>query len=244
MRKRKKRLDKNIFILLGVMTIMAITIMTWQVMYLGNDTYNEKNFVTKFLTSGNKPISLSPIERKVVALEDKLEEEKNYKLEQFELNVTLKKEIQRLREQISYEDNKTNTIIRVINNNLRGRLAHHGESFYIASKLYNVNPFLMAAICIHETANGTSKLINTHNNAGGLFDGQFIRYRTVEESIFDMARRLKRYYIDMGLTDIESIGRKYCPIGADNDPTGINVHWVPNVTRLYNNIYNQTGGIV
>ncbi len=28
---------------------------------------------------------------------------------------------------------------------------------------------------------------------------------------------------------IDSLGARYCPIGADNDPTGINAHWIKNV---------------
>jgi len=32
---------------------------------------------------------------------------------------------------------------------------------------------------------------------------------------------------------IAYLGAKYCPIGADNDPTGLNAHWVKNVTYFY-----------
>jgi len=28
---------------------------------------------------------------------------------------------------------------------------------------------------------------------------------------------------------ISSLGARYCPIGADNDPTGLNTHWIKNV---------------
>ena len=28
------------------------------------------------------------------------------------------------------------------------------------------------------------------------------------------------------------LGNKYCPVGADNDPTGLNKHWVKNVTSF------------
>jgi hypothetical protein len=33
---------------------------------------------------------------------------------------------------------------------------------------------------------------------------------------------------------IPEMGRVYCPVGASNDPTGLNKNWVGNVTRLYN----------
>lgn len=32
---------------------------------------------------------------------------------------------------------------------------------------------------------------------------------------------------------IAFLGSRYCPVGAENDPTGLNVNWVRNVTRLY-----------
>jgi hypothetical protein len=33
---------------------------------------------------------------------------------------------------------------------------------------------------------------------------------------------------------IKFLGKTYAPIGADNDPTGLNRNWVKNVTSLYN----------
>lgn len=32
---------------------------------------------------------------------------------------------------------------------------------------------------------------------------------------------------------ITFLGSKYCPVGADNDPTGLNQHWVKNVYHYY-----------
>lgn len=29
------------------------------------------------------------------------------------------------------------------------------------------------------------------------------------------------------------LGKRYCPVGADNDPTGLNQHWIKNVRKLY-----------
>ena len=31
---------------------------------------------------------------------------------------------------------------------------------------------------------------------------------------------------------IAFLGKRYCPVGADNDPNGLNKHWINNVTRL------------
>jgi hypothetical protein len=29
------------------------------------------------------------------------------------------------------------------------------------------------------------------------------------------------------------LGKRYCPVGADNDPNGLNKHWIGNVRKLY-----------
>ena len=33
---------------------------------------------------------------------------------------------------------------------------------------------------------------------------------------------------------ISFLGSRYCPVGASNDPTGLNVNWIKNVTYFYN----------
>ena len=32
---------------------------------------------------------------------------------------------------------------------------------------------------------------------------------------------------------VVSLGNRYCPVGADNDPKGLNKHWIKNVRKLY-----------
>ena len=29
------------------------------------------------------------------------------------------------------------------------------------------------------------------------------------------------------------LGKRYCPVGADNDPTGLNKHWIKNVRKFH-----------
>jgi len=35
------------------------------------------------------------------------------------------------------------------------------------------------------------------------------------------------------LSFIQFLGSRYCPVGADNDPNGLNQHWVKNVYHFY-----------
>jgi len=37
---------------------------------------------------------------------------------------------------------------------------------------------------------------------------------------------------------IEFLGSKYCPVGAENDPNGLNKHWIKNVTYWYEKLKN------
>ena len=41
-------------------------------------------------------------------------------------------------------------------------------------------------------------------------------------------------WIDSGqhVDFITFLGNRYCPVGADNDPTGLNNHWIPNVKKI------------
>ena len=46
------------------------------------------------------------------------------------------------------------------------------------------------------------------------------------------ARRDFRGENYLGLDFIEFLGSRYCPVGADNDPTNLNIHWIKNVKSL------------
>ena len=95
------------------------------------------------------------------------------------------------------------------------------------------------AISKHETANYTSSLFKNNNNIGGLYNGnagKFFSYTSVEDGIDAYVGNLKRGYFDKGLTTIETIQKKYAPINAINDPTGLNEHWVSGVTYYYNQL--------
>lgn len=128
-------------------------------------------------------------------------------------------------------------VIKAIDGQLRGALLGKGEFIYYASKENNVNPMLVAAIARHETGNGTSQICVKNNNPGGITSGiGFAKYPTLEAGIEAMVRLLKNEYIDKGRTTIESIGKKYCPINASNDPQKLNKYWIPMVTNNYQRI--------
>ena len=108
----------------------------------------------------------------------------------------------------------------------------------IESELTHEQAILIVAISKHETGNWTSDLYKNNNNFGGIYngrEGKFYSYKSKEEGLQAFVNLLKNNYFGKGLDTIEKIGAKYCPVGASNDPTGVNQYWVPRVTQYYNN---------
>lgn len=117
----------------------------------------------------------------------------------------------------------------------------------------NLDPLLMWSISMHETGYGHSQAINNLNNVGGIFKGgKLHKYQSLYRGIVDMMLEIKfnGYYDSVeGLFDgnttqttISQLGNIYCPVGAANDPTGLNKHWIPSVSKHYNamlEIYNN-----
>ena len=124
-----------------------------------------------------------------------------------------------------------------LENTLGGKLSGSATHFINAGKKYDIDPNLLSAIAIHETGNGSSKAANEKNNIAGMMGRNGLRsYDSVEESIFDMARNLRQNYLNQGKTTVAKIGAKYAPVGAANDPTGLNNHWTTGVSNQLNKL--------
>jgi len=118
----------------------------------------------------------------------------------------------------------------------KGRLKGQEVLFNKLQIKYNVNKWLILAICLHESANGTSNLISSRNNPAGILNDSYTDFRkfsTLEEGIERTFYIIRNYYMDEGLTTIKQIGSKYCPAGDTSDKTNINKYWVPSVSKLY-----------
>ena len=117
-----------------------------------------------------------------------------------------------------------------------------GVTFVSAGQKYDVNPALMVAIGQQESLLGTRGAVNSHpHNYFGMTKkgGGYRSFTSWEEAINYHADYLYRVYLKEGRDTIEKIGEKYCPIGAENDPYGLNKHWVPGVKRNFKAIITQ-----
>lgn len=122
-----------------------------------------------------------------------------------------------------------------------GALAGMGDYIESVCEKYNIDPYLVASIMAQETGYGTSSAIKNQNNPGGYMDpstgcSTIKTFGSLEEGIEAVVRNLSNNYTSQGLTTIKSIGQKYCPVGAANDPTGLNSGWIPGVTTIYNKL--------
>ncbi len=113
-------------------------------------------------------------------------------------------------------------------------LRPHAAAFNAAGAKYGVDPRALAAISIHETGGGTSSAFKNKNNAMGISDNSGpIEAGSVEASIDKMARLLaagaKGEGPYAGKTTIGQIAGTYAPVGASNDPRGLNGSWASGV---------------
>ena len=93
------------------------------------------------------------------------------------------------------------------------------------------------AISKHETGRYTSYAFTELNNVGGMMcNSGLISYDSLESGIDAFLTNLKNNYFDIGLDTLEKIQPKYCPIGADNDPNGLNKYWLSGTQKMYNEL--------
>ena len=99
---------------------------------------------------------------------------------------------------------------------------------------------LIVAISRHETGNWKSNAFKTKNNFGGImYKGKLASYKSFDEGLERFSTLLNDKYFAKGLNTIEKIQKVYAPIGAKNDPSNLNSHWVSGVTKFYNEYINK-----
>ena len=138
------------------------------------------------------------------------------------------------------EENGSNRL-KIENNEVINKKCNLGT---IECKIYNSGiskgmtheqAILVVAISKHETGNWTSSAFKNKNNFGGIMcKTGLATYSTFDEGLDKFTTLLKNNYFAKGRNTIEKIGAIYCPVGASNDPNGLNKNWIPKVTEYYN----------
>lgn len=104
------------------------------------------------------------------------------------------------------------TMIRKINSMLSGKgMAGQGVHIVNAGLAQNIDPYFITAISMTESTGGTFT-IRPYNAWGRKArGGGWMTWGSWEEAIHNQAQYLAKNYLNIGLTSLESIGRKYCP---------------------------------
>lgn len=134
-----------------------------------------------------------------------------------------------------------------LNSKFKGALYGHGQDFIDAGQKYGIDPAFLAAISMHETGNGSSNAINRQNNVAGMMGKNgLMSFDSIQDGINAEAANLVKLYINDGLLTPEQIQKRYAPVGAANDPNGLNSDWLNGVVQFWKQLgggnYVQLGG--
>lgn len=123
---------------------------------------------------------------------------------------------------------------------LSGVLAGKGEKFLAEARKNNICPIFLAAIAMHESANGKSLFAREKNNVFGIFlRGKYHTFESVDECIEFSAKLLAGRIYSKNPT-IVGVQRIYCPVGAKNDPKSLNKYWLGGVLDKMEKLWGKT----
>lgn len=117
-----------------------------------------------------------------------------------------------------------------------------GDVFVREGLANGIDPRALVAIARAESALGSDPGARARNNAFGW--GPHMTFASFAENIATVARGLRRGYLDEGLVTLAQIQRRYAPIGAGNDPAGLNSNWLRNTAALYAELGGDPAGSV
>ena len=112
-----------------------------------------------------------------------------------------------------------------------------------AAKSNGLDPALLAGVMAHESGKG--KFLSG-NNPGGIMDpatnwSKKMQFGDLDGGINKTASVLAKNYNAVG-GDMNKLAGKYAPVGAANDPGGLNKNWLGGVTGFRNGMAGSGGG--
>lgn len=110
-------------------------------------------------------------------------------------------------------------------------MAGDGAAFVASGGRWKVDPRLLVAISGAESNFGQITCAPYNGWGWGCPNGPYA-FTSWADAIETVTRGLRTGYLAEGRTSVALIQQKYAPSGAANDPTGLNNHWVANVSRF------------
>lgn len=111
---------------------------------------------------------------------------------------------------LNYDGETLEQISKKLNNKFKGALSNQGEFLAKLSIEKGMDPYLVAAISVHETAYGqSSAAVNKYNFGGIMCSGKLCVYDSVEHGLVSFVNVIYKNYFSKGLTTAEAMNSKY-----------------------------------
>jgi hypothetical protein len=110
-------------------------------------------------------------------------------------------------------------------------MAGQGVAFVASGGRWQLDPRLLVAIAGAESSFGQITCAPYNAWGWGCPNGPY-HFDSWAEGIDAVAEGLRTNYLSEGRTSVALIHQKYAPVGAANDPTGLNDNWTINVSRF------------
>lgn len=118
--------------------------------------------------------------------------------------------------EIVFENLTMDELSNKLNKSLNSTLAGKGDLFAKYALQYEVDPYVVLAISLHETGCKwtCSRLVRECNNVGGMkgkpgCDGAFRKFETLEQGIEEFIKNISKNYYGKGLNTVELMQYKY-----------------------------------
>jgi hypothetical protein len=110
-------------------------------------------------------------------------------------------------------------------------MAGEGATIVTEAAAAGIDPRAIVAIAAHETMLETYGPAEEIHNPFGLGPG--IAFASEREAIVRAVSTLAQWYLPEGRTTLATIGAKWAPVGATNDPAGLNANWTTGTGTYY-----------
>lgn len=134
----------------------------------------------------------------------------------------------------NYDDSLTSSFNNLLLGNEKKKNPLNGKAkvFLKKAKQYNVNPAVLMAIAMHESARGTSEAAKLKRNVGGVMGAkQLKKFKSVDNCIEEMAQIVSKHHQESDINTVEELAYsgKYCAKSAAKEwSTGV-MYYIKNL---------------
>lgn len=134
----------------------------------------------------------------------------------------------------NYDDSLTSSFNELLLGNEKKKNPLNGKAkvFLKKAKEYNVNPAVLMAIAMHESARGASEAAKVKRNVGGVMGAKGLKkFKSVDSCIEEMAQIVSKHHNESDINTVEELAYsgKYCAKSAAKEwSTGV-MYYIKNL---------------